>query len=198
MTACLYWDIKPIDPPAFDLNAIPTGSASVNTSFPILFVSNTLDPVTPMSHGLIQSRRFAGSGFIEQKSQGHTSLAEISLCTIRKIAAYLNNGTLVPPPKLEPGTLAGEWVTCESDERPWKPFNAKAELRRLDVTGWSEHDITRMHAWKELQSEIPLDGEATDLHHNSLRRVLEFAQGAPSTPLSVEKILRDLPGVVVP
>ncbi|KAF7304001.1 AB hydrolase-1 domain-containing protein [Mycena indigotica] len=76
-----------------------------NTSFPILFVSNTADPATSKAGGLNTLADFPGSAILTQDSPGHTSLAATSFCTLGYISAYMNNGTLPPP-----GT------TCSVDE----------------------------------------------------------------------------------
>jgi hypothetical protein len=96
----------------------------VNTSFPILFVSNTHDPVTPLRSGLEQSRKFVDAGFIEQKGEGHCSSAMVSLCTMTKIQAYLSKGIVPDKPSFDDsmatqGGLTGKWTTCEVDQRPW-------------------------------------------------------------------------------
>ena len=122
---CVGWDIDRVDPPSMDWNKFPLKDRDpVNTSFPILFVSNTRDPITPMRSGLEQSRKFANAGFIEQRGEGHCSSSMVSLCTMSKIRAYLSKGVVPEPPRFDhandaQGGLSGNWTTCEVDQRPW-------------------------------------------------------------------------------
>ncbi|KAF7337319.1 Abhydrolase-4 domain-containing protein [Mycena sanguinolenta] len=71
-----------------------TVSFKTNTSFPILLISNTADPVTPLASAQKMSAGFDGSVLLTQDSPGHTSLVAPSLCTFSHIAAYFVNGTL--------------------------------------------------------------------------------------------------------
>ncbi|KAJ6503725.1 TAP-like protein-domain-containing protein, partial [Mycena sanguinolenta] len=72
-----------------------TVSFKTNTSFPVLFISNTADPVTPLVGAEKMSAGFDGSVLLLQDGPGcHTSLAAPSLCTYSHIAAYFVNGTL--------------------------------------------------------------------------------------------------------
>ncbi|EKM55395.1 uncharacterized protein PHACADRAFT_255998 [Phanerochaete carnosa HHB-10118-sp] len=95
---CAQWPIKAKD--AFN------GSFTQNTSTPILLITNTHDPVTPMVGALNMSSGFTGSIVLQQNSTGHTSLSGFSTCTAEAIHAYFANGTL---PAV--GTL------CQTDTR---------------------------------------------------------------------------------
>ncbi|KAJ7019489.1 TAP-like protein-domain-containing protein [Mycena alexandri] len=74
--------------------------AAANTSFPLLLVTNTADPVTPKAGALKMAARFPGSGLLTQDSPGHTSNVAPSLCTAFYLRQYFQNGTLP-----EPGTV---------------------------------------------------------------------------------------------
>ncbi|KAK0202233.1 Alpha/Beta hydrolase protein [Desarmillaria ectypa] len=71
-----------------------TGPVAGNTGYPILFIGNTADPITPLSSAKKTSSAFPGSVVLVQNSSGHTSLAASSACTYAYVQAYFQNGTL--------------------------------------------------------------------------------------------------------
>jgi hypothetical protein len=80
----------------------PFGS---NTSHPILFVSNTADPVTPLRSGRVMSSKFPESGLLINDQAGHCSFSAKNLCAFEKIKQYFQTGALpasntlcIPPP----------------------------------------------------------------------------------------------------
>lgn len=76
-----------------------------NTSHPILFVSNTADPVTPLISGRIMHSKFPNSGLLVNDQAGHCSFSAINTCAYEKIRTYFQTGALpspnmicIPPP----------------------------------------------------------------------------------------------------
>jgi hypothetical protein len=76
---------------------LPATEHGGNTSFPILFIGNIADNVTPLLSARNNSNRFPGSVVLVQKSYGHCSLAAPSICTAKVINAYFQNGMLPNP-----------------------------------------------------------------------------------------------------
>ncbi|KAJ7259812.1 Alpha/Beta hydrolase protein [Mycena rebaudengoi] len=74
--------------------------AAASTSFPLLLVSTTADPVAPKAAGLKTLEGFPGSVLLTQNSPGHATMTAPSLCTSKYFRAYFQNGTLP-----EPGTV---------------------------------------------------------------------------------------------
>ncbi|KAJ5261089.1 alpha/beta-hydrolase [Penicillium angulare] len=67
------------------------------TSFPILFASNTIDPITPLESARKMSSRFAGSVILKQEAVGHTVIYQGgSDCYFEHVQAYLQ-GTIPSP-----------------------------------------------------------------------------------------------------
>ncbi|KAJ6579543.1 TAP-like protein-domain-containing protein [Mycena vulgaris] len=90
--ACLAW-------PEFPKNHF-RGPFVANTSFPLLVVGNTADPVTPLWAAKKMSQGFAGSVVLTQDSAGHCSMSGPSICTQKHIRKYFLEGSLP-----EPGTI---------------------------------------------------------------------------------------------
>ncbi|KAJ7277286.1 Alpha/Beta hydrolase protein [Mycena rebaudengoi] len=64
------------------------------TSFPLLVIGNTADPVTPLASAKRAATLFPGSVVLTQDSTGHTSTAAQSTCTFLHLRQYFQNGTL--------------------------------------------------------------------------------------------------------
>ncbi|ORY04539.1 TAP-like protein-domain-containing protein, partial [Clohesyomyces aquaticus] len=77
------------------------------TSFPILFIGNTIDLVTPHRSAQKMSDQFPSSVLLTQKSVGHTSLSSWSRCTAKYVRAYFR------------GTLPPMNTTCEVETIPF-------------------------------------------------------------------------------
>ncbi|KAI0452638.1 Alpha/Beta hydrolase protein [Xylaria acuta] len=66
------------------------------TSFPILFASNTIDPITPLKSARMMSSRFPGSVLLLQEAVGHTVVDQGgSNCYFGHVQAYLQG--VIPP-----------------------------------------------------------------------------------------------------
>ncbi|KAF5372034.1 hypothetical protein D9615_008127 [Tricholomella constricta] len=68
-----------------------------NTSFPLLVVGNTADPVTPLWAAKKTAKGFPSSVVLTQDSPGHCSISAPSVCTQMYIRDYFVKGTLPPP-----------------------------------------------------------------------------------------------------
>ncbi|KAJ8080110.1 hypothetical protein PM082_016938 [Marasmius tenuissimus] len=86
MARCTGWKIHP--------ESRFKGPVGANTSFPLLVIGNTADPITPLLAAKKNHAAFPGSGLLIQDSPGHTSFAATSACTLQAVAAYFANGTL--------------------------------------------------------------------------------------------------------
>ena len=127
----------------------------INTAFPILFVSNSRDPITPIRSGLAQSRNFVNAGFIEQESEGHCSSAMVSLCTMRKIQAYFSHGIVPDKPRFHNSGdpkdgFVGNWTTCEVDQRPWDVPGPDLQVE----TKYTAEDLELFRAGVQLQPTV--------------------------------------------
>ncbi|KAJ7269774.1 TAP-like protein-domain-containing protein [Mycena rebaudengoi] len=73
------------------------GPVTGNTSFPMLVIGNTADPVTPLWAAQKMSRAFPGSVLLQQDCAGHSSFAAASPCTWNHVRAYFHDGILPDP-----------------------------------------------------------------------------------------------------
>lgn len=153
MLGCEGWKIEAVDPPMRWDDHPAHKQKPIKTSHPLLFISNTADPVTPLKAGIEMSKKFLNAGLIEQQSEGHCSLAAVSKCTINKVRAYFITGE-VPPPPVETGKQwrDGKWVKCVADEWPFHPYDGREFLaqRGIEVAA----DAKRMTAAKEMQDNF--------------------------------------------
>ncbi|KAL4972940.1 TAP-like protein-domain-containing protein [Aspergillus desertorum] len=97
--SCAGWSVKP-------KWKMPVPVAG-NTSSPLLFVNNILDPVTPLASAKKMSHAFPGSVLLQQDSEGHCTLAAPSMCVSKSIRKYFQTGELPAP-----GTV------CDADLKP--------------------------------------------------------------------------------
>ncbi|KAI1343268.1 hypothetical protein F5Y15DRAFT_369532 [Xylariaceae sp. FL0016] len=87
-----------------------------NTSFPILYVANMADNVSPLVSATNNSQGFPGSVVLVQNSYGHTTLSAASTCTAGYIRDYFQRGE-VPAP----GT------SCDPDYYPFEDVGSTAD-----------------------------------------------------------------------
>ncbi|KAH8812707.1 TAP-like protein-domain-containing protein, partial [Xylogone sp. PMI_703] len=108
-----------------------------NTSYPLLFIANKADNVTPFRSARNNADRFKDSVVLVQNSYGHTSLAAPSSCTASHVRAYFQDGILPVP-----GTK------CDADIAP---FQEVADLSKAADNGVEEIQ----HALWELMEVMP-------------------------------------------
>ncbi|KAF1959212.1 hypothetical protein CC80DRAFT_440545 [Byssothecium circinans] len=99
---CVAWNIRPLFNFGNDENFYG------NTSNPILWVSTTADPVTPLKSAREMHSRFPGSGLLIQDNAGHCSLSMPTACTYVRIREYFQNGK-----------LPDEGTVCVPPTSPW-------------------------------------------------------------------------------
>ncbi|KAB8235875.1 alpha/beta hydrolase [Aspergillus alliaceus] len=87
-TRCAQWNKKMYAKERY------TGDFNVKTAHPLLVLSNTYDPVTPLSAAKNLTATFEESVLLEQNGYGHTTLSMPSLCKAKAVRAYFKNGTL--------------------------------------------------------------------------------------------------------
>ncbi|KAJ7713376.1 Alpha/Beta hydrolase protein, partial [Mycena metata] len=110
---------------------------ALNTSFPLLVIGNTADPVTPIAGAKSTVDAFPGSALLTIDAPGHTSLGAPSTCFYGYLRQYFQNGTLPP-----------QSTVCQPDDVLFPPpANAITEgvaPRRLDA--WEAELIEASHA----------------------------------------------------
>jgi hypothetical protein len=140
MMQCSGWDLTP---PHQKPKRPWRSVKQVETANPILFLSNTYDPVTPLRAAVKMALKFKGAGLLEQEALGHCTLAVVSRCTANVVRKYLAAGEVPPPPKGVDDQYRGDWKRCDADEYPWGPSPRKmlsamsAEERKV-AEGWQK------------------------------------------------------------
>ncbi|KAG5653159.1 hypothetical protein H0H81_002001 [Sphagnurus paluster] len=117
-TLCVGWPSVP------KLFKGPFGANT--TSFPLLIVGNTADPLTPLWAAKKTAQDFSGAVVLTQDSPGHCSIAAPSVCTQKYIREYFANGTLPPN-----GTVCSV---------PGSPFDEPETLKSKSSTGVDAED----------------------------------------------------------
>ncbi|ROW04783.1 hypothetical protein VMCG_04895 [Cytospora schulzeri] len=84
------------------------GPFEAKTSFPILYIANMADNITPLVSARNNSAGFEDSVVLVQNSYGHTSLAAPSTCIAKAIRAYFQDGK-----------LPADGTTCEPELLPF-------------------------------------------------------------------------------
>ncbi|KAI6785910.1 putative hydrolase [Emericellopsis cladophorae] len=85
-----------------------SGLGNRSSSFPIMFASNTIDPLSPLKSAREMSSRFAGSVLLLQEAVGHTVINLLgSDCYFGHVQAYFQ------------GTVPPSNITCEQQHMPF-------------------------------------------------------------------------------
>jgi hypothetical protein len=110
---CSSWDLRPV----WKFN----GSIGArHTSHPVLLLSNTRDPVTPLRNAYKLSKKFPGSVVFGQDADGHCTISQPSRCVAKGIRGYFQTGVLP-----EGG------VSCKPDVGI---FGLPIEVEEVDIT----------------------------------------------------------------
>ncbi|KAJ5180710.1 hypothetical protein N7492_003920 [Penicillium capsulatum] len=108
---------------SFDVKPPKSGRLSSNimdpkkTSFPLLLVTSSLDPVTPKSGAHRMSTVFPGSVVLTQNSTGHSAVGSASSCVLENIQTYLS------------GRLPAQNATCQPDLLPFQGQSSPINFR---------------------------------------------------------------------
>lgn len=122
MMKCNGWDIPAghaVPSDSWALSGEGGTASQIETANPILFLSNTYDPVTPLRAAVKMALKFKGAGLLEQESQGHCTISAASRCTAKIVEEYVASGKVPPPPAGVDAEYNGEWTRCGADQVPW-------------------------------------------------------------------------------
>jgi len=123
------------------------GPFGANTSYPILFLSQTLDPVTPLRNAARATELFPGSVVLETRGAGHCTLAMPSVQGLLAVRRYFGmgevpaNGTRY---EVDVGYFGGESVNGNGSVREgWEEEVLEAGERIAKVWPADEEEILR-------------------------------------------------------
>ncbi|KAJ7209101.1 TAP-like protein-domain-containing protein [Mycena rebaudengoi] len=120
------------------------GPFVANTSFPLLLVGNTADPVTPLNDAKRMSKGFAGSVVLTQDSAGVPLLVSApSVCTQKHVRQYFLKGALP-----EPGTV------CPVNGTPFDVNDFKDDSDVQTVLGLSVDDRNLLEILQHVANTI--------------------------------------------
>ncbi|KAJ7031110.1 TAP-like protein-domain-containing protein [Mycena alexandri] len=121
------------------------GPFVANTSFPVLLIGNTADPVTPLWAAKKMSQGFAGSVVLTQDSPGHCSLSGPSICTQKHVRQYFLDGILPPPD-----------TVCPVIASPFPAEDFKTGMDQQAVLALSAADRSLSEAVRELSMSFDI------------------------------------------
>ncbi|KIJ43912.1 hypothetical protein M422DRAFT_228944 [Sphaerobolus stellatus SS14] len=111
------------------------GPFNTTTSFPLLIIGNTADPVTPLAAAKKAAAGFRNSALLTVNTPGHCSIAGTSPAASKYIRDYFREGSLPP-----------EGTVCEVED---KLFGLKKDL----VTGLSAEDQEIVEAARAISAK---------------------------------------------
>lgn len=167
MLQCNRWDISEpyrLDSELLEKQWLDSASSDhqthINTSFPILFMGNTYDPVTPLKAAVKMSLRFKDAGLLELKTEGHCTLgSSASVCIARAVRDYIVHGKVPPPAQVKgKNYLDGKWTACDADETPWNRIGSV----KAAYQGGDDGDVALMEAFSKMRDVI---GKVNQLDH---------------------------------
>lgn len=80
--------------PIYVLTNSQLGPFGAITKNPILYISNTVDPATPIDNSIKWSPKYIGSQILTIEAVGHTSMAARNSCANAKIGKFFQTGEL--------------------------------------------------------------------------------------------------------
>ncbi|KAI1326815.1 alpha/beta-hydrolase [Xylariaceae sp. FL0255] len=166
---CSSWEIESKKPPLRWGNQSAHDLEPIKTNYPILFLSQSLDPVTPLSYALNMTKTFANASIIETDGAGHCSFACVSTCTLKHMRAYINDGVVPPPPRFHAETDSeGEWTKCACDGQYWTNLSLESEETSTVADG--EISAEAVQAYRKLSAAFASFTFDQQLdHHNPLK-----------------------------
>ncbi|KAJ7720861.1 TAP-like protein-domain-containing protein [Mycena maculata] len=135
---CRHWGSVLPSPPRYE-GSWELGGDSRKPKNPVVFVSNSYDPITPIASGrrMVETFGKENARLLHNNGYGHCSTNHPSVCVAKALKAYMINGTL-----FEEGTV------CEPDEGIM--FPPKDSEGGMHAVGYSDEDRELAHTLRLL------------------------------------------------
>ena len=161
--------LAPIMMPCHAFTARPTYEyrgpwGAENTSAPILFASQTLDPITPLRSAEGAAALFPGSAILEAQGIGHTTLGYPNLCAAKEIQRYFRTGDV----------KSGERTVCAPELKPFDQMQQGlvAEMRKARTLSERAMLMALWEVGREWPMEFHLHGAAAGEKREMIRGLI--------------------------
>jgi len=164
-----------------------------NTSNPILFISNTADPVTPLRSARLTHGLYPNSGLLISDHAGHSSLSNPHPCLLDHINRYFQAGELpVPGTLCIPPTTPLSLNSTDPKSPFYDPSLESESVARIaiEIEDYTAYDWELSRVGDEISRAVLENnwlGLGDILGGEKVQRVMQFAANQPGSRWALEE-----------